>query len=150
MSPPRRGASCAGGWATTCQPHVATDIAASEEYVAALLHQYLSLPGTPGCVRPADRRCARALYRRGVSLATAQAALIVAAARRTFRSPERPPLATIRALHYFLPVIEELLEQPLEPGYVAYLARRLEPWMKPTTLRDLRMTQSYPGEGRRG
>lgn len=103
---------------------------ASEQYVAALLRRYLSLPGTPDCVRPADRRCARALYRRGVSLVTAEAALVVATARRTLRSPERPPLPPIRALHYFLPVIDELLEQPLESDYVQYLAGRLRPWMK--------------------
>jgi hypothetical protein len=132
VSRPRRGASSADAWGTTCQSQVPTDIAASEEYVAGLLRQYLSLPGTPDRARPADRRCARALYRRGVSLATARAALTVAAARRTFRSPERPPLALIRALHYFLPVIDELLEQPIEPDYVAYLARRLQPWMKPS------------------
>jgi hypothetical protein len=29
------------------------------------------------------------------------------------------------ALHYFLPVMEELLEQPLEPECVQYLAGRL-------------------------
>lgn len=128
----RRDARSAGAWVTTCQPHnAATDSAASEAYVAALLRRYLSLPGTPDCVRPVDRRCARALYRRGVSLLTAEAALVVAAARRTLRSPERPPLPPIRALHYFLPVIEELLEQPLEPGYLQYLAGRLRPWMKP-------------------
>lgn len=56
---------------------------------------------------------------------------MIAAARRTFRSAERPPLAPIRALHYFLPVIEELLEQPPAPDYVEYLAGRLWPWMKP-------------------
>jgi hypothetical protein len=132
MSAPRRGVPSVGAWATTCELHLARDIAASEEYVAALLRQYLSLPGTPDCVRLADRRCARALYRRGVPLATAQAALVVAATRRTFRNPERPPLAAIRALHYFLPVVDELLEQPVEADYIAYLARRLQPWMKPS------------------
>jgi len=116
-----------GARCTTCHRDAPIAVAASEEYVATLLRRYLSLPGTPDFVRPADRRCARALYRRGVPLATAEAALVVAAARRTLRSPKRPPLAAIRALHYFLPVIEELLEQPLVPGYVQYLAGRLRP-----------------------
>lgn len=77
-----------------------------------------------------DRRCARVLYRRGIPLATVDAALLLATARRTFRSQDRPPLPPVRALHYFLPVIEELLDQPLEPGYASYLARRLLPWMR--------------------
>lgn len=131
MSPLNRGASSAVARASTCRTDGSTGAGAAENYVAALLRQYLSLPGTPDRVRAADRRCARTLYQRGVSLATAEAALVVAAARRTLRSLERPPLAPIRALHYFLPVIEELLEQPLVPGYVQYLAGRLRPWMKP-------------------
>jgi len=31
----------------------------------------------------------------------------------------------VRTLHYFLPVIEEVLELPPDPGYVQYLAGKL-------------------------
>jgi hypothetical protein len=61
-----------------------------------------------------------------VPLRTVRAALLLAAARRTLRSG--PPLPPVRTLHYFLPVIDEVLQQPLEPGYVDYLAARLRPF----------------------
>jgi hypothetical protein len=33
----------------------------------------------------------------------------------------------VRALHFFLPVIDELLEVPCEPGYTRYLEHKLRP-----------------------
>ena len=95
-------------------------------YLEAVLTAYSSLPGTP--VRPSrqDRRLARDLCRRGVPLSTVRAALLLAAARRTIRSG--PPLPPVRTLHYFLPAIEEVLQQPLVPGYVEYLAAKLKPF----------------------
>jgi hypothetical protein len=33
----------------------------------------------------------------------------------------------VRTLHYFLPVVEEVLELPPDPGYVQYLAAKLQP-----------------------
>ncbi len=95
-------------------------------YVEAVLEAYSSLPGTP--LRPSrqDRRLARDLCRRGVPLRTVRTALLIAAARRTIRSG--PPLPPVRTLHYFLPVIEEVLALPPEPGYVEYLAAKLKPF----------------------
>ena len=55
-----------------------------------------------------------------------RAALLLATARRTLRSG--PPLPPVRTLHYFLPVIDEVLAQPLEPAYVEYLDDRLRPF----------------------
>lgn len=90
-----------------------------------LLQRYTNTPGTLGHVRQSDRRLARALYERGVSLELVDAALTIATARRTFRPLDTPPLAAIRSLDYFLPVIEELLDQPPNPSYVRYLADKL-------------------------
>ncbi len=36
------------------------------------------------------------------------------------------PLGPIRSLHYFLPVIEELLVHPLPQAYVAYLRSKVD------------------------
>jgi hypothetical protein len=33
----------------------------------------------------------------------------------------------VRALHFFLPVIDELLEVPYEPGYARHLEQKLSP-----------------------
>jgi hypothetical protein len=51
--------------------------------------------------------------------------MVVAVARRTFRRGD--PLPRVRAVHYFMPVVEELLEFPCDPGYVQYLERQMRP-----------------------
>ena len=37
------------------------------------------------------------------------------------------PLPRIRALHFFRPVIEELIEEPCDPDYIGYLEHKLRP-----------------------
>ena len=93
-------------------------------YVEAILATYSSLPGAPPRSSRRDRQLARELCRRCVPLRTVRSALLLATARRTLRSG--PPLPPVRTLHYFLPVIEELLAQPIEPGYIEYLDARLK------------------------
>lgn len=97
------------------------------DYVARLLWLYRRTPHTRGRVRRADRRLAAALHARSVPLETVQTALLVASARRAFRPAAAPPLAPIASLHYFLPVIEEILASPPDPGYLEHLRRRLIP-----------------------
>ena len=62
---------------------------------------------------------------RGVPFALVKAAMLTAVARRTFRRGD--PLPRIRALHFFWPVIDELLEMGVDPGYVQYLECKLQP-----------------------
>lgn len=95
-------------------------------YLEAVLETYGSLPGTPARPSRQDRRLACELCRRGVPLRAVRTALILAAARRTLRAG--PPLPQVRTLHYFLPAIEEVLEHPLDPDYVEYLAAKLKPF----------------------
>ena len=45
--------------------------------------------------------------------------------RRLSRPSDLPPLPKIRSLAYFLPVIEELQQQPLPDGYLDYLRLKL-------------------------
>jgi hypothetical protein len=100
-------------------------------YVDATLATYVSLPGTP--LRPSrrDRQLARELCRRLVPLRVVRAALVLAAARRTLRSG--PPLPPVRTLHYFLPAIDEVLHQPPDPAYLAYLDAKLRPFASKKT-----------------
>lgn len=102
----------------------ARDVAA-RRYVQAVLERYLWLPGTPRVTSRHDRRCAQALFRQGVPLDVVHAALMIAVARRTFRQGE--PLPQVRALHYFLPVVQDLQESPCDPGYLRYLEQKLRP-----------------------
>lgn len=136
----------AGGLCDGAKPHAASSVAdgasscfgsadasprvsessdpTERHYVQALLDSYRRLPGTPRVTSRCDRKCAHALFRRGIPLEVVESAMVVAVARRTFRRGD--PLPRIRALHFFLPVIEELLEVPCDPGYVQYLKNKLE------------------------
>jgi hypothetical protein len=96
------------------------------EYVRWVLEAYRSTPGTTGVVRRADRLLAARLYDRGVSLETVGNALILAAARRSARAAEAPPLGTIRSLAYFEPVIGEVLQLQVGPEYFQHLRNRLQ------------------------
>ena len=96
------------------------------DYVRRLLEAYRATPGTAGVVRRADRLLAAQLYERGVPLELVENALVLAAARRTFRADGAPPLGTIRSLAYFLPVIEEVLELKVGPQYFQYLRYKLQ------------------------
>jgi hypothetical protein len=96
------------------------------DYVKQAIELYRRTPGTLGRPRPEDRRLAVELYVRGVSLSTLEQALLLAASRRCFRMPDAPPLAPIRSMHYFLPVIDEVLNRPLDPAYADYLKSKLK------------------------
>jgi hypothetical protein len=96
-----------------------------EEYIRQVLEAYRKTPGTMGTVRWADRALAAQLYQRGLSVKVIENALVLAATRRMIRPTEAPPVATIRSLAYFLPVIEEVLELRVSPDYFQYLRHKL-------------------------
>jgi hypothetical protein len=102
-------------------------MAASErqDYVERLLALYRATPATTGVTRPADRRLAAHLFDRQVPLELVELALRLAAARRQARPRNATPLPTIRSLHYFLPVLDELADPRLDPDYLDYLRYRL-------------------------
>ena len=60
-----------------------------------------------GAVRRKDRLLAAALYHRRVPVTAVENAMLLAASRRIFRSPDALPLQPIRSLYYVLPVIDE-------------------------------------------
>jgi hypothetical protein len=98
-----------------------------ETYRHALVDLYLRLPDTPRRVSRHDLRLVRQLWERQIPLTTVETAFLLASVRRAARRPDAVPLAPIRSLHYFLPVIEELLHTPLRYGetYLTYLRRQV-------------------------
>jgi hypothetical protein len=96
------------------------------DYVRQVLDAYRLTPGTAGVVRRADRLFAVQLYERGVPVNIVENALILAAARRLARPADATPLATIRSLAYFSPVIEEVLQLKAGPEYFQYLRNKLQ------------------------
>jgi hypothetical protein len=98
-----------------------------KDYLRAVLGLYGGLPHV-AVRRPSscDHRIASQLFDRQIPLSTIDAAFCLTMARRTIRPPQAAPLQPIRSLAYFLPVIEELLSQPLDPGYLLYLRSKLD------------------------
>jgi hypothetical protein len=96
-----------------------------QEYVRLVLECYCRTPGTTGYPRQSDRQLANKLFDQDVPLSVVDAALVVATARRELRPAEYPPLAPVRSFYYFLPVIDEISENPLAPDYVEYLRAKL-------------------------
>jgi len=96
-----------------------------QRYADRVLELYRHTPGILGYIRRADRRLAVQLHDRGVPLTTVEDAMLLATARRAFRSKNAPPLPPIASLHYFLPIIHELQVAPPEPGYLDYLRHKL-------------------------
>ena len=92
-----------------------------EQYIHRVLEAYRKTPGTMGTIRRPDRLLAAQLFQRGVSATVIENAFVLAATRRLMRPAEAQPLATIRSLAYFLPVIEEVLELRVGPDYFQYL-----------------------------
>ncbi len=94
-------------------------------YVDKVLGWYVSLPDTPARSSRYDRKLAIELCRRQVSLSVVESAFLLAIARRRLRDSTRPPLPPVRSLHYFLPLIDEILASPLPQGYSDYLRDKL-------------------------
>jgi len=83
-------------------------------YVQDLLARYVATPGVLGRVRRADRELAARLYDQRIPLFAVQKAFILAAARRLRNNAHSTPLPPIRSVHYFVPVLREVIERP--PG----------------------------------
>jgi hypothetical protein len=97
-----------------------------EQYIHRVLEAYRKTPGTMGTIRRPDRLLAAQLFQRGVSVSVIENAFVLAATRRLMRPADVQPLATIRSLAYFLPVIEEVQGLRVNPDYFQYLRHKLQ------------------------
>ncbi|MCP4204778.1 MAG: hypothetical protein GY769_22955 [bacterium] len=95
-----------------------------QQYVRQTLEEYRTTPTACGQVRRADHDLAVRLYQKMVPFTAVEGAFVLATARRTSRDPQRQPLAPIGSLRYFLPIIREILDKPVDPGEISYL------WLK--------------------
>ena len=96
-----------------------------DRYVRRVLDLYRATPGTRCRVRLADRQLAKNLFERRIPIQIIRAAFLLAISRRTWRPKGAEPLAPIASLHYFRPVIRELIDSPPDPEYINYLSGRL-------------------------
>lgn len=109
-----------------------------DTYRKTLLDLYLRLPDTPRRVSRFDLRLIRDLWEREIPLTTVETAFLLASARRAGRPADALPLGPIRSLAYFLPVIEELRQTPLQhaDAYLAYLRTRVSLRSPPAMVKD--------------
>jgi hypothetical protein len=96
-----------------------------QEYVRRLILAYRKTPGTTGHAYRQDRRFAEQLYERQVPLAVVENALLLASARRLLRPDDAPPLNTIRSLHYFRSIIDEVMQSTMSEDYFLYLRKKV-------------------------
>ena len=95
-------------------------------YVRAVRDLYFQMPHASGRFSRSDRQLAKDLYHRGIPISIIRCALLLATARRiSGRNPANLPLPPVRSLNYFLPVIDEVLLQPLPHGYLQYLESKI-------------------------
>jgi hypothetical protein len=87
----------------------------SVRYVREVLRLYRTTPTVLGRVRPADRVLARRLYDQRIPLYAIRNAFIIGAARRVLHNGFSTPMPPVRSLHYFAPILREVLDRP--PGY---------------------------------
>lgn len=99
-------------------------------YEVAVIGMYLDLPETPVHVSRSDRQQAQRWWQSSVSLRTVETALLLGSLRRLQRPAQAPPLASIRSLAYFHPVVEELSQAPLPQGYCAYLQGKMKAYLR--------------------
>ncbi len=99
----------------------------ADSYRQALADLYLRLPDTPCRLSRFDLRLVRQLWDRQIPLTVVETAFLLASARRIYRPADALPLGRIRSLYYFLPIIEELLENPVPHSdlYLTYLRTKV-------------------------
>ncbi len=93
-------------------------------YVERVFNLYRTVPGVLRVRPDSVRHFAATLFDRQIPLETVQAAVLLAVARRASRSTTRR-LAPIASFRYFAPIIDELLEGPLDPDYLLYIRRKI-------------------------
>jgi hypothetical protein len=96
-----------------------------QTYRQTLTALYLRLPDTPRRLSRFDLRLLGQLWQRQIPLTLIETAFLLASVRRYTRRPNAIPLGPIRSLHYFLPVIEELLANPVPESYLSYLRSKV-------------------------
>ncbi len=108
----------------------ATGSPEQESYVESVRACFLALDCGSGKFGAADVATARDLYRRTIPLALIEEAMLVGACRKYMSWFEGRALEPIQTLDYFNPLIAELQENPLPPGYSGYLRRKLKQFAK--------------------
>ncbi len=94
-------------------------------YVQSVRNWFLSLGCACSNFGAAEEATAREMQKRGIPLSVVEEAMLMGAARKYSSWFEGQALEPIRTLSYFEPLIAEIQEKPLPPGYADYLRTKL-------------------------
>lgn len=96
-----------------------------QTYVQTVLNLYAQMRDISCPPRRSDRRLAACFFDRRIPIDIVEAALLLGSARRMCHRGALP-LQAIRSLHYFEPVVEELVAEPPPRGYIDYLRLKVQ------------------------
>jgi hypothetical protein len=96
-----------------------------QSYIRTILNMYAQTPGVAVSAHGSDRTLAGCFFDRQIPIAVVESALLLGSARRMYSGSGVGVLHPIRSLHYFAPIVDEVLQQPLPPNYVRYLRLKL-------------------------
>jgi hypothetical protein len=97
-----------------------------ESYVGSVRKRFMILGCTTGHFSPSDERLASSLEQKGIPLAVIEDAMLIGACRKYVSWLNSGPSAPIASLHYFEPIIEEVLERPFPTGYRDYMRLQVD------------------------
>ena len=96
-----------------------------EAYMDSVRECFLALGCGSGKFGAAEAAAAGNLHRRGIPWSVLEEAMLLGACRKYTSWIEGQALEPIRSLTYFEPLIAEVQERPLPPGYSAYLRKKV-------------------------
>jgi hypothetical protein len=94
-------------------------------FIKAVVTMFTNLPDTPVTARPTDRKLAETWHYKQITLRTIESAFLLGQLRRLGRPSDYPKLQPIRSMYYFVPLLEEVLQQPLAPDFVEYARTKI-------------------------
>jgi hypothetical protein len=97
-----------------------------ESYVGSVRKRFMTLGCATGRFSPPDEQLARDLEQKGIPLAVVEDAMLIGACRKYVSWLNSGPSAPIASLHYFEPIIEEVMERPFPTGYRDYMRLQVD------------------------
>jgi hypothetical protein len=117
-------------------------------YVESVRRFFLALGCGSGKFGAAEAAAAINMHRRGIPLTVIEQAMLMGACRKYTSWLQGRALEPIRSLSFFEPLIAEVQEKPLPPGYSAYLSNKLkqlgEAWIESMESGDEARKGGYP------
>lgn len=95
-------------------------------YVGSVRKWFLTLGCTIGRFSPSDERLAGSLEQKGIPLAVIEDAMLIGGCRKYVSWLNSGASAPIASLHYFEPIIDEVIERPFAPGYRDYMRLQVD------------------------